>query len=294
MKTMLALLSVLAATGVQAAPIPDAVAAMLDAAAGDPAQLKTVADIAKKTNPGSAAEIDGKVAAITKAQADAHAEKLAKQSFTEGWSGSGEAGAYTSSGNTSNTGVAVGLGLAKESTHWKHSLAARVDYQRDSGVTSKERYFAGYEGNYKITPRFYALVTLSYEKDRFSGFDRRFSESLGLGYKFIDSEKFKLSGEAGPALRQTSYIDGTSVNGFAGRAAGDFWWQIVDGIAFTEDATVFYDSNNTSFLSLTALTAKLTGKLSARASFQLNTESNPPFGRLKSDKTSRVTLVYSF
>jgi hypothetical protein len=36
------------ASTTQAAPIPDAVAAMLDAAAGDPTQLKIVADIAKK------------------------------------------------------------------------------------------------------------------------------------------------------------------------------------------------------------------------------------------------------
>jgi len=45
-----------------AEPVPASVAAMIDAAAGDPASLKTVADIAKKTNPGSAAEIDAQVA----------------------------------------------------------------------------------------------------------------------------------------------------------------------------------------------------------------------------------------
>jgi putative salt-induced outer membrane protein len=72
------------ATVANAAPIPDAVAAMLDAAAGDAAQLKVVADIAKKTNPGSAAEIDAKVTGFAAAQAQAREEKLASQGFFAG------------------------------------------------------------------------------------------------------------------------------------------------------------------------------------------------------------------
>lgn len=79
-----------------AEPVPASVAAMIDAAAGDPASLKTVADIAKKTNPGSAAEIDAQVAALNKKTEEARVAKLESQSFTEGWSGEGTIGAFTS------------------------------------------------------------------------------------------------------------------------------------------------------------------------------------------------------
>ncbi len=294
MKTAIALFGLTLAGAANAAPVPDAVAAMLDAAAGDPAQLKTIADIAKKTNPDAVAEIDARVAALTKSQADAREEKLASQGFSEGWSGSGEAGANISSGNTNNKGVAIGVTLTKETRSWKHSLRGFVDYQRQDGVTTRERYFAGYEGNYNITPNFYALATLSYEKDEFSGFSRRFAESLGLGYKIVNTDTMRLAVEAGPALRQTNFTNGVTDNAFAARGAGNFWWALSPGLEFSEGATIFYDSFNTSFQSLTALTAKLSGKLSARASFQLNTESNPPLGRKKSDTTSRVTLVYAF
>ena len=277
-----------------AAPIPDAVAAMLDASAGDEAQLKTVADIAKKTNPGSVAEIDAKVAGITKANADARDAKLASQGFLQGWKGSGEVGGFISSGNTDTKGLALGVSLNKETRKWKHALRGLVDYQEQDGRKNRERYFAGYEGNYNITPRLYALATLSYERDPFSGFDRRFSESLGFGYKIIDRETFKVSAEAGPALRQTLFTDGVDSNTFAFRGAGNLWWQISPGFELTENAVVFYDSFNTSFQSLTALTAKLTGALSARMSFQFNSESNPPLGRENTDTVSRVTVVYSF
>ncbi len=284
----------LGAGAARAAPIPEPVAKMIEAAAGDAAQLATVADIAKRTNPDSVAEIDAKVAAIGKAQAEARDAKLAAQGFLDGWSGSGEVGAFATSGNTSNTGVAVGLAVTKESRKWKHKLRGMVDYQRQSGVTTKERYFAGYEGNYNITPRFYALATLSYDRDPFSGFNSRFSESIGLGYRVIDRPKLKLSLEGGPALRQTRFTDGRRDSLFAARAAGSFLWQISPALALTEDASFFTDSGNTSVMSLTALTAKLGGAFSARLSFQLNTESNPGFGRANEDTLSRVTLVYGF
>ncbi len=101
------------------------------------------------------------------------------------------------------------------------ALRGFVDYQRQDGVTTRERYFAGYEGNYNITPNFYALATLAYEKDRFSGFDRRFAESLGLGYKIINTDSVKLDVEGGPALRQTRYTSGINDNAFAARGAGN-------------------------------------------------------------------------
>ncbi len=294
MKRRLFAAGLMAATAAQAAPMPDAIAVMLDAAAGDAAQLKVVADIAKKTNPQSSAEIDAKVAGFAIAQARAREEKLASQGILEGWSGSGEAGGFISGGNTSTKGVAIGANLVKETRSWKHSLRGFVDYQRQDGVTTRERYFAGYEGNYNITPNFYALATLAYEKDRFSGFDRRFSESLGLGYKLINTDSIKLAIEGGPALRQTQYTSGIDDNAFAARGAGSLNWTISPSLTFSENATIFYDSFNTSVQSITALTAKLGGALSARASFQYNNESNPPAGRKNSDTTSRITLVYSY
>lgn len=290
----LALTTMLLAAPARAAPLPDAIDKLLEAAGGDEAQLKTVADLAKKTNPESVAEVDAKVAAIQKANAEAREAKLAAQGFFDGWSGAGDVGAFFTSGNTDNTGVAVGLSVAKESRHWKHALRGLVDYQENNGVKTKERYFVGYEGNYKISPRLYALATLSWERDTFSGFDRRFAESLGIGYNIFDSERLKWNVEGGPALRQTLFTDGRDVNKFAARIGTSFAWEFLTGIILSEDATLFYDDENTSFMSLTALTAKLTSKLAARASFQLNTESNPPAGRRNEDTTTRFSLVYSF
>jgi putative salt-induced outer membrane protein len=277
-----------------AEPIPPAVAAMLDAAAADPAQLKVVAEIAKKTNPASVAEIDAKLVAYSAARAVEQQAKLASQGFFEGWTGNGELGGFVSSGNTSNRGAAVGVTLGKETRRWKHDLRGLVDYQQDNGTTSRERWFAGYEGNYKFSERAFIVATLSWERDRFSGFSRRFSEGLGLGYKLLAGPKVALAVDGGPALRQTAFTNGATDNAFALRAGLNGKVQFNPNLALTETATFYYDSFNTSVLSLTALTARLSGALSARASFQLNRESNPPAGRKAADTVSRFTIVYAF
>ena len=62
-KSFLGGIALMSATAAVAEPLPDAVTTMLEAAAGDAAQLKTIADIAKKTNLHSVAEIDAKPAA---------------------------------------------------------------------------------------------------------------------------------------------------------------------------------------------------------------------------------------
>ena len=267
---------------------------MIDAAAANPDQLKAIVEIARKTNPDAAAEIDARVAGLAAAQSAARDDRLANQGLLDGWSGQGEAGAFLTSGNTTNRGVAIGVNVVKETRKWKHSLRGLVDYQEDDGVKSRERYFAGYEGNYNFTPDFYALLTLGYESDVFSGFNRRFAQSIGLGYKVINTPNLLVALEGGPALRQTRFTNGIDDNAFAARGALNAKWLINDGLTLTQNATVFYDSFNTSIYSLTSLTAKVSGALSARLSFQLNSESNPPLGLENLDTISRVTLVYAF
>jgi putative salt-induced outer membrane protein len=277
-----------------AEPIPPAIEAMLEAAADDPATLRTIATVAKRTNPDAAQEIDLRVRDLDKARAAAREAQLADQGVLEGWAGQGEAGGFTSSGNTNVTGVSLGVTLNKETRKAVHKLRGQFDWQRDSGVTTRERVLAGYEGNFNINPRLYALTTLSFERDRFSGINTRYAGSLGFGYRVSLGPQFRLAVEAGPALRQTNFTNGNQQGSIAARGGLNSRWVINQNLSFTEEASVYIDSFNTSFTSLTALTARLNTALSARASFQVNTEANPPAGRKNADTTSRATIVYSF
>jgi putative salt-induced outer membrane protein len=284
----------LAPTAAVAAPPPKPVSDMIDAAAGDPEALKAVVAAAKKTNPDSTAEIDAQVAALAeRAQADKQA-RLAGQGFFQGWTGKGEVGGSIATGNTSERGVALGLGFAKETLKWRHTVDLAADYLKTEDVVTQERYFAGYTGAYKFNERIYVIGVLSAEKDKFAGFRSRFAEGLGVGYQVIDRPDLKFSLEAGPALRQTRYYFAKDEDSLAGRVAGALAWNITPDTEFTENASAYFASDTNTIISMTAITTKLSGDLSGRASYEIRYETDPPFGRKDTDTTTRLTVVYSF
>lgn len=292
------LMMTLAAFGIaapaMAAPIPPQVLDMINAAAKDPAELAMTAKVARRAYPQSAAEIDALAARLT-AEAEARRRaKLRRQGIFEGWKGQGEVGASDTSGNTRSSSLALGLNFARNGLNWDHTLTATADYQRDNGVESRGRYFASYAGHYNVTPRFYALGLLSWENDRFAGFDSRLSESIGLGYSLLKTPKVSLAVEAGPALRQTDYITGVTENKFAGRTSMNFRWDILPKLTLTQIASFYGERSDSTTISDTALTAGLIGSLSARLSYHVQYESNPPLGLQNTDTTTRLTLVYNF
>ena len=290
----LAAVVLLAAGPAGATPLPPGVAAMIDAAANDPATLKTVVTVAKKANPGSTAEIDVQVAALADKSAAAKTERLATQSIYEGWDGKGQIGLYSHTGNTSDGGIAVGLNLDKDGLRWRHIVSLLADYQQENGKPTKEKYSAGYEADYKFTKRFYGYGVLYGEQDIFASIQGRFSESLGLGYRVIDRKTMTLGLEAGPAIRQTAYIGAPSLDTVDVRLAGDFSWTFWDNTTFTQTAWTYLEHRNPTFTASTAVTTKLQKGISARASFDVTHEGDPPPGREKTDTTSRLTLVFSF
>lgn len=278
----------------RAKALPDAVVRMIQAAAGDSADLAAVAKVAKATNPESHAEIDAQVAEIKARRAAARMERLASQDFLEGWTGEGQAGGFYSTGNSEDLGVALGLKFGKETLRWRHEVKAAADYQRSDGRASKERYFAGYAGERKIGGRAFLALGLSAEKDRFAGFSRRTTESLNFGYRVLERPDLTLDAEAGPALRQTNYVGRPDESTVAARLAADLAWTITPDTTFTQAVQGFVESDNSTLTASSALTTEIAGAVSARASFDVRHETDPPAGREQTDTTSRVTLVYSF
>jgi putative salt-induced outer membrane protein len=303
LKTVLSALAVLAASvsaTAIAAPMPGAIEAMIREAAAslDAAKLAAIVDVAKKTNPDSAAEIDalaGKLATDYAAQAEAARQaKLAQQGYLEGWSGQGEAGIGFTSGNSDTTSGVAAIALKKDGIRLRHNVNALADYQRNNGVTTREKYLAGYKLDYKFSDRMYAWGLGQWDRDRFGGISRRFTESAGIGYRVIMEDNHTWDLEAGAALQQIRYTNGISDNQLAGRLASFYGVQLSDNLKFTNDTIALIGSANTTLSNVGALTAKLSGALSARLAFGWQRESDPPAGKKKVDTFSRATLVYDF
>ncbi len=278
-----------------AEPLPSDVQRMLDAAilAGRPDQIEAVAAVARASYPQSATEVNTQVAAYRTEKEKKRVAALRNERFWQGWSGQGEIGGSSSSGNDKSVGVTVGLNLNKEDINWQHKFDALVDYRRSDGVTEKERFNVSYQGQRKITKQVYTYGLLQYERDRPAGYYRRFSEGVGLGVRVVDRPGLRLDMDGGPAFRQTGFINGDEDREISGRASMTLRWDISPRLGFTQNASAFL-SKDSSFVSTTALTSKLFGALSSRFSFDVRHETDPPAGSVATDTISRVTLLYSF
>lgn len=288
--------SLMAATpgAVLAQAISPTVEAMIrQAATSSNDAMDAVAAAAKAVNPAEAGAIDALVGEIKAAQTAQAEAEMKRASFFDNWSGEGQIGLSRTSGNTSDTGFLVAVGLSRDGLKTRQFFNAALDRQKSDGTLTRERMGANYELNYKFNDRFYAFGLIGWERDKFAGFSRRFTESGGLGYRVLDAETMTLDVEAGPAFRQVKFVDGTSDSQISGRGSLAYRWQILDNLAFSEDAAVYLGDSST-LTSSTALSAAITGALSARLSFDVTHESDPPEGNKKTDTASRFSVVYGF
>lgn len=296
-----------------AAELPEAARAMIDAAiaSGDAEQVEAVIATARTAFPDDGAEIDAIWTAYEAGQAELAAAEAARQEqemrqagVFENWGGQGQIGAFQSSGNTDEFGVTAALELTREGIDWEHRLRLTADYRRQDGTTTREQFLARYEPRYQINERLFTYALAQYERDRRQGYSSRYALSGGIGYKLIDAENMELSVQAGPAYRITQFTDGTESSRLAALFGADFAWDISDSLKLTQNANstvetggqalLIVDSANTSLSATTGLEAGLTDALSARLSWTIEYDSNPPAGAVKTDTLSRFTLVYGF
>ena len=295
------------------AELPAPVRAMIDAAlaTGDEGKVRTVAELARATNPMDGQEIDAilatfeaEVAERRTAEAKAKEEAIRTAGLFDNWSGKGEFGAFRATGNSSNTGVTTGMTADRQGIDWRHKLTGRVDYQRANGVTTREQYLARYEPNFNVSDNFYVYALAQYERDKFQGIAARYAISGGMGYQAIKGDGIQLAVKAGPAYRVTEFADGRNESRIAGLIGLDFDWNITDKLTITQDtnavaeaggsAVAIIDSRNTTLDLITGLNARINSSLTARFSYAVEYDSNPPPGAVQTDTLSRVTLVYDF
>ncbi|MEL0250950.1 MAG: DUF481 domain-containing protein [Novosphingobium sp.] len=302
---------------VAAAPLPKGAGAMLDAAleTGDPAEIDVVAKAAKRAFPGAADEVDRRVSqwhstrivippvAAATAPAPSPATTSAMPESTPAaslaavavkWTGEGEAGAFANTGNAPGIGLVGGFKMLVEGANWRIGTNARADYQETADVVTREQYRVSAEPNYKFDERGYLFGLGQYEKDRFQGFASRYSVSGGLGYNLLKSDDAKLSIKGGPAWRVTNPVDGERESVVAGLASMEAKFKLTPTLTYSQDASAYVDAEGSTFYTLAALDSRLIGKLKARLSYMVQYETAPELGRIGTDTTSRLTLVYGF
>ncbi|MGJ0238600.1 DUF481 domain-containing protein [Novosphingobium fluoreni] len=294
-------------TATSAAParaeLPGPVRAMIEAAMAtdDAKAVDAVVKAAKETQPQDSAEIDAMRQKfedthklVVTEKADNERARILAARPLELWSGEGEVGAFSSTGNSRNSGVSVGVKLSRQGVYWQHRLQFTADYQKTNRVVSREQYLALYNPRYTLSDRFYAYGLAQYEHDRFQGYDSRTSFSPGFGYRIFNSNDLKLSFDGGPALRFTDYVDQPSKTTVSALGAIDFAWNATRTLRVTHQSSAYVEADNSTYTATTSLEAGMLKGLKARLSYRYEHDTDPPVGSRQTDTLSRFTLVYGF
>ena len=225
-----------------------------------------------------------------------------------GWTGEGSVSAGVTTGNTETTDLGVGVDMTRDTGVWAFGVEAVADYGEIDGAESKNRWFLGGTVDRQINDRLFGFARASYEQDEFSGFDSRAFIGGGLGYDILVGDKQSWTVRGGPGLKvdEIAEIITTDENGaavitpatteesFSVVGSSAYAYAFNDNVKLTNDTTVLYADVSTQVTNSTALTAALSDALSARISFDVRHDTEPPLGFEQTDTATRFSLVYGF
>lgn len=237
-----------------------------------------------------------------------------------GWSGSGEFGFASSTGNSRSENINAKLGLNQENEQWKNSFfldGLRSKSQQtveDVGGntvktfnTTANRYDGGASVGYKLDPRSYIVGAGRYEHDDFGANLWQGIVSLGYGYIALKDERNELSFEIGPGYKRyrpaDTYVvvDSESVvvrqpteSEMVARGLINYKYKLTANTALEDTLLMEAGSKNTYLQNDAGLAVSMTRKLALKVGFQVRHNTDVLPGTKNTDTLTTTNLVYSF
>lgn len=200
-------------------------------------------------------------------------------------------------GNTRSHTLGGEFTFLRKATPW--GIEGLIGYTRgdQDGVKTAERIRTGVKGSYKLDKRWDAFLSGSWERDRFSGFNKRLALAAGATYILWTSDRDSLLVDVGLSWNQDTPVGADHQTFLGGMAdvkythtwskTSSFQQKLMLVPNFAEGARWHGESE-------TALVAGLTQKLALKGSFLLRYNHLPPDGFKKTDTTTAVSLLFSF
>ena len=253
------------------------------------------------------------------AQAD-DTPAAASSSNNGGWSGSGEFGFASATGNTRSQNINAKLNLNQENEQWKNNFffdGLRAKSQQavvnSSGATVQQlnetanRYDAGASVGYKLDPRSYVVSAVRYEHDDFGANVWDGVVSVGYGYIALKDETNELSFEIGPGFKEYRPaatdvlvngvevpLQNTSTQSEAiARGLINYKYKITDNTSFEDTFLTEAGSKNTYAQNDAGVAVSMTKKLAVKVGFQIRHNTQVLPGIRKNDTLTTTNIVYN-
>jgi len=224
------------------------------------------------------------------------AQDEAEEAVELGWSGVGELGFVTTSGNTDSTALNFSLEFIRTTENWRYRFAGTGLMTSEDGDKDNERYQAEAQADRKLGEKGYLFGVYRYDADKFGTYDPSQTFTVGYGRELMKSETHVLIGEIGVGYRKLKErVSGESDSDAILRLLLDDSWQVFKTTMWTNRLLIETGSNNTFTQWNTGLSVAMNAKLAVKLGFELRNNSDiPPGDSDKTDTITSVNLVYNF
>ncbi len=210
------------------------------------------------------------------------------------WSGKATLGYLATSGNTDNSNLNAAFEVAYAANKWVHRFRAAVISATESNATTAEVYDAGWRSERNFTETNFLFGRLDWRSDRFSTYEKQFSQTAGYGRRVISGDVHNLSIEVGAGARQSDLADGSSESELIFRGGAHYVWTLSETSEFKQVLNVEAGEVNTFLESVTAVSARLVGNLSLLASYTVRHNTDVLPTTEKTDTFTALSLEYLF
>ncbi len=213
---------------------------------------------------------------------------------TSPWKAEAELGYIKTAGNSDTESLNLKAKAINETSARTYIGKLETARTKNSSTVTGERYFASGKGEYNLDASAFLFALITYDDDRFSGYDYQATETVGYGRHLIKQDDLSLKAELGAGAKQADLTTGTSENGSIVRAAADLKWKISKSATFTEELSIESSSDNTITKSVTGLKTLVSEALSSKITYTWKNNSDVAPGIKDTDTELAVTLVYTF
>jgi len=210
--------------------------------------------------------------------------------------GSVSATANATSGNSDTKDFGVGARLGFGDGINGHDFALSYNYSEDEDDTTANSLAAAYDYTRMFNENLYGYGQIRTKYDEFSSYETDSFVGIGLGYRIVNTNDVSWSLQAGPGYRYAEVADGSledDIDEVAGSVSSKFFYDIGNGMFFTNDTDIIASDTDTSVTNDLAFNVALNGPLAMRTSLLTEFNSDPLAGFKHTDNTLGVSLVYS-
>ncbi len=212
------------------------------------------------------------------------------------WSGSGDLGYNSVSGNSESNSLAAAFSTNYDTLgDWLYMAEFDAYSASQDDETTAKTYSIKLQSDYRISERSFAFANVRYLDDRFSGYDYQSSTSIGLGKTFFDDGVSLFRAQAGIGYRKAELLDNQ------GEESESIWTtratyhrSLTENTRFESRVLSESGAENTYLEGQIALGVLMTDNLGIKLSYLIKHNTDVPVDTENTDKYVTVSLNYLF